>query len=84
MPAHNLLWRECEKSSNNVAARLASIPLVQVLHYFYKAKNDKSIALTFEYYVLRMAQFIPFFGLRLLEIYFIAVLRLYFIFLKKV
>ncbi|KAH0751553.1 hypothetical protein KY285_004701 [Solanum tuberosum] len=29
MPAHNLLWRECEKSSNNVAARLASIPLVQ-------------------------------------------------------
>ncbi|XP_016545346.2 uncharacterized protein HI_0077 isoform X1 [Capsicum annuum] len=29
MPAHNLLWRECEKSSDNVAARLASIPLVQ-------------------------------------------------------
>ncbi|GAV60137.1 DUF455 domain-containing protein [Cephalotus follicularis] len=29
MPAHNLLWRECEKSSNNVAARLATIPLVQ-------------------------------------------------------
>ncbi|KAK6259859.1 hypothetical protein SCA6_014333 [Theobroma cacao] len=29
MPAHNLLWRECEKSSNNVAARLAAIPLVQ-------------------------------------------------------
>ncbi|KAL2937959.1 hypothetical protein RDABS01_021408 [Bienertia sinuspersici] len=27
MPAHNLLWRECEKSSDNVAARLAAIPL---------------------------------------------------------
>lgn len=31
MPAHNLLWRECEKSSENVAARLAVIPLVQVI-----------------------------------------------------
>lgn len=31
MPAHNLLWRECEKSSDNVSARLAVIPLVQVL-----------------------------------------------------
>lgn len=30
MAAHNLLWRECEKSSDNVAARLAAIPLVQV------------------------------------------------------
>lgn len=29
VPAHNLLWRECEKSSDNVAARLAAIPLVQ-------------------------------------------------------
>ncbi|KAI3996860.1 hypothetical protein MKX01_021136 [Papaver californicum] len=29
MPAHNLLWRECEKSSGDVAARLAVIPLVQ-------------------------------------------------------
>ncbi|XP_052726951.1 uncharacterized protein LOC108333083 isoform X2 [Vigna angularis] len=29
MPAHNILWRECEKSSDNVAARLAVIPLVQ-------------------------------------------------------
>ncbi|KAL5729944.1 hypothetical protein ACHQM5_002831 [Ranunculus cassubicifolius] len=29
MPAHNLLWRECEKSAGNVAARLAAIPLVQ-------------------------------------------------------
>ncbi|PNX97659.1 hypothetical protein L195_g020892, partial [Trifolium pratense] len=29
MPAHNLLWRECERSSDNVAARLAVIPLVQ-------------------------------------------------------
>ncbi|PIA32963.1 hypothetical protein AQUCO_04200005v1 [Aquilegia coerulea] len=29
MPAHNLLWRECEKSSGNVVARLAAIPLVQ-------------------------------------------------------
>ncbi|XP_010035840.2 uncharacterized protein HI_0077 [Eucalyptus grandis] len=29
MPAHNFLWRECEKSSDNVAARLAVIPLVQ-------------------------------------------------------
>lgn len=40
MPAHNLLWRECEKSSGNVAARLAAIPLVQVISllpgiYFY-------------------------------------------------
>uniref|UniRef100_A0A7N2MBY1 Ferritin-like superfamily n=1 Tax=Quercus lobata TaxID=97700 RepID=A0A7N2MBY1_QUELO len=33
MPAHNLLWRECEKSSDNVAARLAVIPLVQVQWY---------------------------------------------------
>lgn len=31
MPAHSFLWRECEKSSDNVAARLAVIPLVQVL-----------------------------------------------------
>lgn len=29
MPAHNLLWRECERSSTSVAARLAVIPLVQ-------------------------------------------------------
>nr|XP_043613953.1 uncharacterized protein HI_0077 [Erigeron canadensis] len=29
MPAHNLLWRECEKSSDDIAARLAVIPLVQ-------------------------------------------------------
>lgn len=29
MPAHNLLWRECDKTSDNVAARLAAIPLVQ-------------------------------------------------------
>ncbi|XP_057796239.1 uncharacterized protein LOC131012315 [Salvia miltiorrhiza] len=29
MPAHGILWAECEKSSNNVAARLACIPLVQ-------------------------------------------------------
>lgn len=31
MPAHNFLLRECEKSSDNVAARLAVVPLVQVL-----------------------------------------------------
>lgn len=29
MPAHNLLWRDCKKSSDNVVARLAVIPLVQ-------------------------------------------------------
>ncbi|KAH6764058.1 diiron containing four-helix bundle family ferritin protein [Perilla frutescens var. frutescens] len=29
MPAHGVLWAECEKSSSNVAARLACIPLVQ-------------------------------------------------------
>ncbi|GFP78611.1 uncharacterized protein hi_0077 [Phtheirospermum japonicum] len=29
MAAHSFLWRECEKSSDNVAARLAVIPLVQ-------------------------------------------------------
>ncbi|KAL3509235.1 hypothetical protein ACH5RR_028636 [Cinchona calisaya] len=29
MPAHNILWRECDKTSDNVAARLAVIPLVQ-------------------------------------------------------
>ncbi|KAH9612645.1 hypothetical protein KSS87_008965 [Heliosperma pusillum] len=29
MPAHNLLWTACEKSSDNVAARLATIPLIQ-------------------------------------------------------
>lgn len=31
MPAHNLLWRECEKSSDDVVTRLAVIPLVQVM-----------------------------------------------------
>lgn len=31
IPANNLLMRECQKTSNNVAARLAVIPLVQVL-----------------------------------------------------
>uniref|UniRef100_A0A0A9D9Y6 Uncharacterized protein n=1 Tax=Arundo donax TaxID=35708 RepID=A0A0A9D9Y6_ARUDO len=30
MPVHNLLWRECAKSSSDVSARLAVIPLVQV------------------------------------------------------
>lgn len=34
MPAHNLLWRECEKSSDDVTARLAVIPLVQVFLVF--------------------------------------------------
>ncbi|VFQ84112.1 unnamed protein product [Cuscuta campestris] len=29
MPAHNLLWRECDKTSCDIAARLAAIPLVQ-------------------------------------------------------
>lgn len=29
MPANNLLMRECQNTSNNVAARLAVIPLVQ-------------------------------------------------------
>ncbi|KAK8956489.1 hypothetical protein KSP40_PGU021201 [Platanthera guangdongensis] len=29
MPAHNFLWRECSKSSGDVATRLAVIPLVQ-------------------------------------------------------
>ncbi|XP_075478241.1 uncharacterized protein LOC142519189 [Primulina tabacum] len=29
MPAHSFLWRECEKSSGDVTARLAVIPLVQ-------------------------------------------------------
>ncbi|KAM0939492.1 putative Ferritin-like superfamily [Dioscorea sansibarensis] len=29
IPAHNLLWRECEKSSGDVSARLAMIPMVQ-------------------------------------------------------
>ncbi|KAK1267899.1 hypothetical protein QJS04_geneDACA008227 [Acorus gramineus] len=29
MPAHDLLWRECERSSGDVGARLAVIPLVQ-------------------------------------------------------
>ncbi|XP_022000132.1 uncharacterized protein HI_0077 [Helianthus annuus] len=29
MPAHNVLWRECAKSSDDVVARLAVIPLVQ-------------------------------------------------------
>lgn len=33
MPAHNLLWRACENSSDNVAARLAVIPLVQVISF---------------------------------------------------
>lgn len=30
MPVHNLLWRECAKSSSDISARLAVIPLVQV------------------------------------------------------
>ncbi|CAA7402578.1 unnamed protein product [Spirodela intermedia] len=29
MPAHDLLWSECERSSHNVGSRLAVIPLVQ-------------------------------------------------------
>eukprot|EP01018_Ginkgo_biloba_P015831 Gb_22756 [translate_table: standard] len=29
MPAHNLLWRECQKTSGSVTARLAVIPMVQ-------------------------------------------------------
>ncbi|KAH7658117.1 Ferritin-like protein [Dioscorea alata] len=29
IPAHNLLWRECEKSAGDVSARLAMIPMVQ-------------------------------------------------------
>uniref|UniRef100_A0A0D9UYA3 DUF455 domain-containing protein n=1 Tax=Leersia perrieri TaxID=77586 RepID=A0A0D9UYA3_9ORYZ len=29
MPVHNLLWRECAKTSSDVSARLAVIPLVQ-------------------------------------------------------
>lgn len=33
MPVHNLLWRECAKSSSDVSARLAVIPLVQVPHH---------------------------------------------------
>lgn len=39
MPAHNLLWRECEKSSQNVAARLAAIPLVQVIFLLGQIKQ---------------------------------------------
>lgn len=35
MPAHNLLWRECDKTSDSVAARLAAIPLVQVGVFLY-------------------------------------------------
>ena len=34
MPVHNLLWRECAKSSSDVSARLAVIPLVQVPHQY--------------------------------------------------
>ncbi|GJP79485.1 hypothetical protein CLOP_g9716 [Closterium sp. NIES-67] len=29
MPAHNLLWKDCEKSANHVQDRLAVIPMVQ-------------------------------------------------------
>ncbi|GJN38101.1 hypothetical protein PR202_gb27113 [Eleusine coracana subsp. coracana] len=29
MPVHNLLWRECAKSSRDVSARMAVIPMVQ-------------------------------------------------------
>ncbi|KAG0499365.1 hypothetical protein HPP92_004056 [Vanilla planifolia] len=29
MPAHNFLWKECNKSSGDITARLAVIPLVQ-------------------------------------------------------
>lgn len=39
MPANNLLMRECEKSSNDVAARLAVIPLVQVVLNSYNIRN---------------------------------------------
>lgn len=34
IPAHNLLWRECEKSAGDVSARLAMIPMVQVVSCF--------------------------------------------------
>ncbi|KAL6543265.1 hypothetical protein OROHE_010785 [Orobanche hederae] len=39
MPAHSFLWRECEKSSDHVAARLAVIPLVQFTVFFEKLSN---------------------------------------------
>lgn len=29
MPAHNLLWRECQRTSGSVIARMAAIPMVQ-------------------------------------------------------
>lgn len=46
MPAHGILWRECEKSSDNVAARLAVIPMVQVPYTFNLLANS------FLYFVL--------------------------------
>ena len=30
MPAHNFLWRECQRTSGSVIARIAVIPMVQV------------------------------------------------------
>lgn len=51
MPAHNFLWRECEKSSEDVAARLAVIPLVQVFPVF---------VLVFFPFRLRCSSYIPF------------------------
>lgn len=44
IPANNLLMRECEKTSNNVAARLAVIPLVQVVSH---SSNTHGITLYF-------------------------------------
>lgn len=40
MPAHNLLWRECDKTSGDVAARLAAIPLVQVFVFYLLSINS--------------------------------------------
>lgn len=47
MPAHNLLWRECEKSSGDVAARLAAIPLVQVTWFSETLSHPSNVDLRF-------------------------------------
>lgn len=40
MPAHSFLWRECEKSSDNVTARLVVIPLVQVCYLNFQREHE--------------------------------------------
>ncbi|KAJ0963072.1 hypothetical protein J5N97_028194 [Dioscorea zingiberensis] len=52
MPAHNLLWRECVKSAGDVSARLAMIPMVQVVPCFKRRLEVAHVAVGVYWFVL--------------------------------